>query len=149
MIVVVWFTLLLTMILMLISVVDIREQRIPDALNLALMLGGALFWYTNDFDYLVPQLGGAVFVALALWLIRYAHLRITGRIGLGLGDVKMGGAAAVWISPLSLPLFLFISSFCGLVFALTKGDAVAQKRIAFGPFLGLGLMSSWLMENLP
>jgi leader peptidase (prepilin peptidase) / N-methyltransferase len=144
-----WFTFFLTIVLICISLIDIRQHRIPDLSNLALGLGGGLFWYFTDFEMLVPQLVSGVAVAATLWVIRRVHMQLTGRVGLGLGDVKMGGAAAVWINPLSLPLFLFVSSVTGLVFALCKGGTTYQERIAFGPFLALGLMSSWLMENMP
>jgi leader peptidase (prepilin peptidase) / N-methyltransferase len=149
MISVAWFSLLLAAILILISLIDIRQHRIPDLSNVALGLGGILFWCITDIEKLVPQLATGAAVAVGLWIIRRVHSQLTGRIGLGLGDVKMGGAAAVWINPLLLPMFLFVSSLTGLVFALAKGRVAYQERVAFGPFLAIGLMSSWLVENMP
>jgi leader peptidase (prepilin peptidase) / N-methyltransferase len=146
--IVTWFTLFLLAVLITASFIDIREQRIPNISNAVLALGGVIFWYVTDFQRLLPQLASGAAFGLALWLIRQVHVQMTGRVGLGLGDVKMGGAAAIWISPLSLPMFLFISSLTGLAFALIKGGVAFKERIAFGPFLAIGFMSSWLVENM-
>lgn len=143
------FTLLLITILVFIGIVDMLEQRIPDMLNFVLLLGGAMYWYLRDVETFAFQMVSALLVLSCLWFTRRIHMWITGRVGLGLGDVKMGGAAAVWISPLSLPLFLFIASLTGLIYAVVKHGPGAQQRIAFGPFLGLGLFSCWLMETIP
>jgi leader peptidase (prepilin peptidase) / N-methyltransferase len=145
----VFFTILLGALLIMISVIDIRQLRIPDGLNLFLFGSGISYWAVHSLEALPYQIANAAVVAGLLWLLRYGYARYSGRIGLGLGDVKMMGAAAVWISPLSVPMLIFIASFCGLVFALGRGNHKAGARIPFGPFLAVGLISTWFMENLP
>jgi leader peptidase (prepilin peptidase) / N-methyltransferase len=142
------FTAVLAGLLSAISVIDIRTLRIPNGLNAMLLISGALFWFAQRPETLPYQIANGVVVATLLWLVRFGHARFSGRIGLGLGDVKMMGAGAVWISPLSVPLLVFIASFFGLVYAFVKGNRGGDMRIPFGPFLALGLMSTWLMENL-
>ena len=63
---------------------------------------------------------------------------ITGRIGLGLGDVKMLAAAACWIDPLLLPVLLFIASATALLFV---GGQVVAARMARGARL-----CNWLLR---
>ena len=71
--------------------------------------------------------------------------------GLGLGDVKMAGAAALWFSPWNLPLFLFVACASALgyiaVRALAKGRLDRAERVAFGPFLGVGLWVTFILER--
>lgn len=143
------FTAVLIGLLSVISVIDIRTLRIPDSLNALLLGSGVLFWALQSPESLPYQIASGVVVATVLWLLRFGYARFSGRIGLGLGDVKMIGAGAVWISPFSVPMLVFIASFGGLVYAAVNGNSGGDGKIPFGPFLALGLMSTWLMENLP
>jgi leader peptidase (prepilin peptidase) / N-methyltransferase len=140
------FTIFLTGVLIKISVTDVKEMRIPDSLNLILLFSGIVFWATHNAEQLPYQIANGAIVGILIWLVRFGYFRLTKRIGLGLGDVKMMGAGAIWISPFSVPILIFIASFSGLVFAIIKGRV--GERIPFGPFLALGVIASWLMENV-
>jgi leader peptidase (prepilin peptidase) / N-methyltransferase len=142
------FTLVLAGLLIAISIIDIQQLRIPDGLNALLFGSGVLYWAVHSPENLPYQIASGAVVAALLWLLRYGYAHFSGRIGLGLGDVKMMGAAAIWISPLSVSMLIFIASFCGLVFAICRGNHPTDARIPFGPFLAVGLISTWLMENL-
>jgi leader peptidase (prepilin peptidase) / N-methyltransferase len=141
------FTALLLSLLVAISYVDYRELRIPDWLSASLLAGGITFWLMTARDSLPTQILSGTVLASALWLIRLAHSRIAGRIGLGLGDVKMAGAGALWISPVLLPLFVFLASASGLVYALLITRQDERGRLPFAPFLAIGLFSCWTMER--
>ena len=121
-------------------------MRIPDALNVILLAGGIGFGVFGPVNSLAAQAVSALALAAALWAIRYGHSRMSGVIGLGLGDVKMAGAGALWISPLSVPLFLFVSSASGLLFILLRGAGTGREKLPFAPFLSLGLLSCWIAE---
>jgi leader peptidase (prepilin peptidase) / N-methyltransferase len=140
------FTVLLILTLGAISVVDMKEMRIPDMLNGMLLAGGISFWILRSSSDLGLQAFSALALASALWLIRYGHSKVSGEIGLGLGDVKMAGAGAVWISPLSLPMFLFVASASGLAYAVLRRAGDRQERMPFAPFLSFGLLSCWIAE---
>lgn len=134
-----------------ISVVDFRRLMIPNELNLALALIGLGFQVTTQPDGFLLQVLFAAGALLTIWLIRHGHFVMTGRIGLGLGDVKMLGAAACWISPLMLPTLLFIASASALLFlggqVVMAGPAAAHARVPFGPFIALGLGCTWVLEQ--
>ncbi|QND63248.1 prepilin peptidase [Mesorhizobium loti] len=142
-------TIALVAILCAISIADFRRQIIPDALNLA--LAGIGLAYQMATDGLPVHILFAAATFAAAWAIRRGHFLMTGRIGLGLGDVKMLAAAACWISPLLLPVLLFIASASALLFVggqvVATGPAAAKARVAFGPFIAIGLGCSWALEQ--
>jgi len=144
-------TVALAAILAAISVADFRRQIIPDGLNLALAAIGLGYQGAAGADGLPLHLLFAAATFAAAWLLRRGHFLITGRIGLGLGDAKMLAAAACWIDPLLLPVLLFIASTTALLFVgghvVATGPAAARARIAFGPFIAIGLGSSWVLEQ--
>ena len=121
--------------------IDARTQRIPDALNLALGATGLAFVALADPTVLPAQVALAIALAALFWSVRAIHARLTGRIGLGLGDVKFAGAAGCWLAVDQVPLFLLASTGTALVFALPLALAGrARQRVPFGPFLCLGVI---------
>lgn len=143
--------LVLAAILAAITVVDFRRQVIPDPLNMALAVSGLGFQLVVQRDDAAMQLLIAALALAIFWALRRGHFLVTGRIGLGLGDVKMLGAAALWINPLLLPVLLFIASTAALLFVggqvVAAGPAAARMRVPFGPFIALGLDCSWMLEQ--
>jgi leader peptidase (prepilin peptidase)/N-methyltransferase len=145
------FAAVLLAILVAIAVVDFRDMIIPDPLNLALAAAGFAFAALDRHSFPVGQAAFAILVLSGFWLFRAGFHRIRGIAGLGLGDVKMAGAAAFWFSPWNLPLFLFATAISALVFVTSKSLATRRvdkhSRIPFGPFLGFGLFLTWALER--
>jgi len=143
--------LVLTAILVGIAVVDFGRRVIPDPLNVALAASGLGFQLAVRPDNAVTQVLVAASTLAVFWALRRGHSLLTGRIGLGLGDVKMLAAAALWINPLLLPVLLFIASAAALLFVggqvAASGPAAARSRVPFGPFIALGLGCSWALEQ--
>jgi prepilin signal peptidase PulO-like enzyme (type II secretory pathway) len=131
--------------------VDFRWFIIPDSINILILLAGLTFRLQQGSIETFEACAFALLVALLMWTIRQVHLKLTGRVGLGLGDVKLAGAAAVWFSPWMFPIFLFLASSLALVFLLVfnlaKKDVQTQK-IPFGPFLAGSLIVTWNLERL-
>ncbi|ODA93665.1 peptidase A24 [Mesorhizobium sp. SEMIA 3007] len=144
-------TIALAVVLAAISITDFRRQIIPDGLNLALAGIGLSYQLAADAERVPVQILFAAATFAAAWLLRRGHFLMTGRIGLGLGDVKMLAAASCWISPLLLPVLLFIASASALLFVggqvVATGPAAARARVAFGPFIAIGLGASWALEQ--
>jgi len=84
-----------------------------------------------------------------LWgVAQWFHWR-RGHAGLGGGDVKFAGAVGFWLGWQGLPIMLFIASLTALIPALfiayASGKICLRQKIAFGPFLCLGALLSWLL----
>ena len=145
------FGVALLAILGAIAWIDWRTFVIPDVLNLCLGLSGCLYRLALSPADLLLHAGAGAGVFALFWLVRRGHVAATGRIGLGLGDVKMAGAAAVWISPWHLPVLVFGASFSALAVLLTRelatGGGVVRERQPFGPFLALSLALTWSAEQ--
>jgi leader peptidase (prepilin peptidase)/N-methyltransferase len=145
------FAAALIAILAAIAVVDFRDLIIPDPLNLVLALTGFAYAALEQQSFPVGQVVFAVLMLAGFWLVRAGFHRFRGVAGLGLGDVKMAGAASFWFSPWNLPLFLFATAFSALVFVTSKSLATRHvdklARIPFGPFLGFGLFVTWALER--
>lgn len=135
----------LVAILIGVCIVDILEQRIPNFLNFALMAAGLVLpvlLKRHDFFWgLASVATGFAFLCAARWI--YAQLR--GRQGLGFGDVKFFAASGGWIGLQALPTMLLVATLTALVVALAiSGRLTAlDGRLPFGPFLSVGLLSTW------
>jgi leader peptidase (prepilin peptidase) / N-methyltransferase len=145
------FTLFLVFTLAVAAVNDLRRMRVPDRLNVAIAVGGAAYWQVANPDMLGTQILSGVAFGASIWLLREAHARLSGRIGLGLGDVKLAAAGAIWLNPVLLPLFLFAASLSGLAYAsaqtLVQGGSLRQTRIPFAPFLSGSILFCWVLEQ--
>jgi leader peptidase (prepilin peptidase) / N-methyltransferase len=145
------FGIVLTVILAAIVWIDFQKLIIPDALNFALAATGIAYQSVVSPELLWVQLAAGIAVLAVFWLIRRIHTAATGRIGLGLGDVKMAGASAIWLSPWNLPAFVFAASISALVLTVgrhfLRKDLSADTRQPFGPFLSAGLLLIWFCEQ--
>ncbi|WP_142181396.1 prepilin peptidase [Agrobacterium pusense] len=132
--------------------VDIHELRIPNTLNYIHAGLGVLNQFLFGVSHLAAALCGALATMLLLNLIRALHKRLRGRIGLGLGDVKLAGASALWLGPIGIPMYLFIASATALTFAITAAlfcrFDLRNTRIPFAPFLGLSLILVWMTDTI-
>jgi len=135
--------LLFAATLVTISFIDLDHRIIPDALSLPGVAAGwavSLFpWSVYWLDSLIGTLAGGG----SLYLVALVYKGITGREGMGGGDIKLLAMIGAWMGWRALPLMVLISSFTGavigLVFILSAGKEY-RFRIPFGPFLSLGAL---------
>jgi len=136
----------------LISYVDFRWYIIPDALNVSVFALGLIYSCGSGWWEGLQGCLFAAIVGIAVYTMRHVHMLLTGRVGLGMGDVKLSAAAAVWLSPWNFPIFLFIASSSALIFFIiaygVRGKALRSQKIPFGPFLALALVLTWNGERL-
>jgi len=126
------------------SLIDLRRGIIPNALNLALLAAGLAVAAWDDG---LRGLGLALAASAAAYplfrAVRAGHARLTGRIGLGLGDVKFIGAAAAWTGLSGLPVLILAASLAALaviaLLAAAGREIGRDTALRFGPFLALGL----------
>ena len=116
------------------AVLDAQHHWLPDALTLALAIGGLLFGgLASDASLLARVIGGAAGF-LALWFMGLSYRRIRGREGLGAGDPKLLGAIGLWTGWFALPPILLIAALGGLAVAIAQGRS-RLDRMPFGTLL--------------
>lgn len=131
---------LLTSILIVISVIDLYYQIIPDELNFFGMAAGF------GFSFFLPitwwdSLGGIALGFCLFFLVAYLYEKWTGREGLGGGDVKMLGMMGAWLGYQSILVIIIISSLLGSLFGVLSLLFLRKSlktAIPFGPFLAVG-----------
>lgn len=145
------FGVVLITILATMAVADFRTMLIPDELNIALAGLGLVYQFVLTKTLPVTAILFSVMMFASFWLIRTGYQHFRGATGLGLGDVKMAGGSAMWFSPWNLPIFLLAACFSALFFvvlsALRSGGLDRAAKIPFGPFLGIGLAVTWVLER--
>ena len=136
--------LIFTGALLVISFIDLQHQIIPDIISIPGILLGFLisvfFDHITWYDSLIGILGGGG----ALFLVAVIFEKVTGKEGMGGGDVKLLAMIGAWMGWKSLPFVVLASSFSGLI--LGGGSLLLARRglrstIPFGPFLALGALA--------
>lgn len=138
---------------------DVTELRIPNVLNAALFICGLVqlaFLATATGRSFVTMLGvglgSSILTASVFFLVREVHYRLRGKVGLGLGDVKMAGALAPWVHPANISLVILAACLGALIYVLfawrTAHFRSRSGSVPFGAFLGLGLVIIWVFERV-
>lgn len=129
-------------ILLALALLDSAQLWLPDRLTLPLMALGLLFGPAP-----LPQRAAAAALAgLVLWAVRALYLKLRGREGLGLGDVKLAAAIGAWLSPLLLAPLLLLAALLGLLAAaLRRLRGEAAGELPFGAALALAGWLLWLL----
>ena len=139
------------------TAIDLEQRLLPDAITLPGILLGLLF------ALLLPDLtfwasaAGALAGAALFAGIAWAYEKLTGRQGMGWGDVKLLAMIGAFLGVGSLPWVIFISAALGTLAGLLqvlvrRPEARGQWRtlsLPYGPFLALGALcylfgSVWL-----
>lgn len=116
------------------SVADAVSRRLPDLLSVIVaVLGGALTLQRGP-GALLTGLVAATTTAALLLAMRWMFATKTGDPKMGLGDVKLAMALALWTGA-ATPWVFVIAGLTGLV--QTRLNRTADGRIAFGPALAL------------
>ncbi|PZO87710.1 MAG: prepilin peptidase [Micavibrio aeruginosavorus] len=121
------------------SLIDLKHWILPDELNAALGITGIIFHVTTAYRFVDMEgmLAGAAIGAGLLLLIRFFANRHYGRDALGLGDVKLLGAAGLWLG------------FEGTINALTLGAfAGLLHGVAYAAFLSVKTRSPFTIREL-
>ncbi|OIN86302.1 MAG: hypothetical protein AUJ12_06595 [Alphaproteobacteria bacterium CG1_02_46_17] len=99
------------------SVIDFRTWILPDWLNLILAILGITFHASTSFFFMPPSglFYGAAVGAGILYLIRMGGNYYYKQDTLGLGDVKLLGAAGLWLGVEGVVMAMTVGAFAGLI----------------------------------
>ena len=135
--------------LTIVSFIDIEFKIIPDVISISgiiigLVVAALMSWIAHDWPVTVKQsLAGAFFGGGLLWGVAIFYEKLTGREGIGFGDVKLLAmfGANTGVSGVLTSLFFgsLLGSIFGLALILFKGKT-RRTPIPFGPYLCLGLL---------
>ncbi len=127
--------------LVVISIIDLYHQIIPDVISLPGILAGiGASFLIEDLSWTASLLG-AVAGGGSLFLVGRAYAATMKREGIGDGDIKLLAMIGAWMGWSALPLVVLISSLVGALVGgafLVMSGQDARTRIPFGPFLSLG-----------
>ena len=122
------------------SLIDADHQLLPDVLVMPLLWLGLI---VNGFGLLttLPEaLWGAVIGYMSLWSVFWLFKLVTGKDGMGHGDVKLLALLGAWGGWQILPMTLLMSSLVGVVVGLILmrlRKSHASAPMPFGPYLAI------------
>jgi leader peptidase (prepilin peptidase) / N-methyltransferase len=140
-------------LLVAITFIDLEHRIIPDVLSLGgLVLGLVTAWFVPGLG-LVQALAGAAIGFSVFYGLAWAYQALTGRSGLGGGDIKLLAMLGSFVGPQGVLGTIFVSSVAGSVIGVAWAKLTRQKEmmtaaIPFGPFLVLGGLWYYLVGDL-
>jgi len=132
--------LLLTWALVVLSMIDVDHQLLPDSITLPFMWLGLTLSLFPVFADMQSSLIGAIAGYLSLWSIYQLFKLLTGKEGMGFGDFKLLALLGAWMGWQALPMIVLLSSAVGAILGIgmiaIQGRDRAQP-IPFGPYLAI------------
>jgi leader peptidase (prepilin peptidase)/N-methyltransferase len=127
--------------LVVITFIDLEHQIIPDEISLSGIVIGFVFSFFLPWQTWLNSLLGILLGGGSLLLIAYGYQWLTGKEGMGGGDIKLLAMMGAFLGWKSIPFIVFSSSLVGSVIGITimliqKKDS--KLAIPFGPYLAFG-----------
>jgi leader peptidase (prepilin peptidase)/N-methyltransferase len=124
--------------LVVITFIDLEHQIIPDEISLSGIVIGFVFSFFLQGHSWLNSLLGILLGGGSLLLVAYGYQWLTGKDGMGGGDIKLLAMMGAFLGWKSIPFIIFASSLIGSVIGITimliqKKDS--KLAIPFGPYL--------------
>lgn len=139
-------------LLIALSVIDLKVRLLPNILVLPFAVLGVVFHISTSWqylDYTQMLLGGLAGFGI-LYAIRAIANHLYKMDALGLGDVKLMGAAGLWLGPEMVMMALSVGAFAGLLHGVAVALWIAYKtkskpqfsrlQIPAGPGFAVGII---------
>ncbi len=130
--------------LIVVTFIDLDHRIIPDVVSVPGIAIGFLLSFRGDpgpgpvSSAIGLLTGGGILLAVA-----WGYAALTGREGMGVGDVKLLGMIGAFLGWKAVPFTMLASSLSGSVVGLTlmwRTGSDSKIAIPFGPFLALGAL---------
>lgn len=140
------FSLAVVLLLLIISIIDIKKMELPDSLTFLLIVLGLVYhgFYTGRITESVIGMG---LYALPFSLIYGYVSEIIQKEALGFGDVKLAmgiGACLTYTSLEEAYLFFLFSFVIGAIYSIfllikikLKGEENVNREFPFAPFISM------------
>ena len=144
-------------LLFVLAVIDLKTRLLPNELVLGFATLGFIFHLTTLAQFISIQniFLGSVTGFAALYLVRAVANKVYNEDALGLGDVKLIGAAGVWVGPDNVMLAMAVGAMAALVhgffYAMYVSIKTKQKpdfarlQIPAGPGFAIGIIVAGLI----
>lgn len=136
--------LVFTWALLVISVIDLEHQLIPDDIVLPLLWLGLLCNYFGLFTDIHASVIGAMAGYLSLWSVYWLFKGMTGKEGMGYGDFKLLAMLGAWLGWQALVGIILMASLAGAligIILIVKKQQDKNTPYPFGPYLAI---AGWL-----
>jgi leader peptidase (prepilin peptidase)/N-methyltransferase len=150
-----WLGAGLALVMFAIAAFDAHRFMIPDTLNATGLAFGLLHAAASGEGSMMGALGGAALrggvLALMFLALRTFYLRLRGRQGIGLGDVKLAAVAGAWLGWIAMPIAIEIAALSALAVYATRHFILrrpvsATTRLPFGLFFAPAIWLGWLLQ---
>ncbi len=145
-------SILLGLALLYITVIDLEHFIIPDIISLPLIpIGIGTTWYLTSYNYALEHSIAAFIGVAVLYAIRWVYQKYREKEGLGLGDVKLAGAAGAWTGLAGLNQVILLACILALtfiIFAQLSGKIKIKgtTAIPFGTCLAPAIWMIWSLQ---
>ncbi len=132
--------LVFTWILIALTLIDLKEQLLPENITLPRLWLGILLSMFELFTDLKSSVIGAIAGYMILWSVFQLFKLLTKKEGMGFGDFKLLAALGAWTGYSFLPQIILVSSVVGSVSGISMlifGKTGKQQPIPFGPYLAV------------
>jgi len=139
----------LTYALLVVTVIDLKHQIIPDVVTIPGIVTGILI---NTFDNvgILKAILGLLIGGGSLFFVSWFYFLLTKREGMGGGDIKLMSMIGAWLGISSILPVILVASFsgavAGIIYLYLKGKE-KDFPIPFGPFLSFGAVFYILFEK--
>jgi leader peptidase (prepilin peptidase)/N-methyltransferase len=136
--------------------IDRRTFTIPDILTATLLALAFVHAAVKEPEAVTGAVAFAAMrgmtLALAFLAVRSAYRVVRKRDGIGLGDVKLAGAAGAWLDWSMLAVVVELATIAALGAYLLRQFVLGQpisvtSRLPFGMFFAPAIWICWLFEN--
>jgi leader peptidase (prepilin peptidase)/N-methyltransferase len=129
--------------LVVITFIDLDHQIIPDEISLPGIVVGFIFAFFLPWSGWLNSLLGILLGGGSLFLVAWGYEKLTGKEGMGGGDIKLLAMMGAFLGWRSILFIIFAASLVGSVIGVTA--MMIQKKdgklaIPFGPFLAFGAL---------
>lgn len=132
-----------------ITFIDLDHRIIPDELSLGGLAAGILLAFLPEGDWKGSLVGGLLGGGI-LYATAFLYEKITGREGMGGGDIKLIAMIGAFLGWKGALFSIFAGSLLGVaggVVAMRKGKEGLKTAIPFGPYLCVAaLLARFLAE---
>jgi leader peptidase (prepilin peptidase)/N-methyltransferase len=136
---------LLGLLLVAVTMVDLRERRIPNLVNVAIAALGLAHAVVRapSWHSLLAELGVAVLSAVLFGATAWFMRRLSRHASIGMGDLKFLTAASLWVGCDGSVMILLVACVCAVVATLLAAPWQGldmRRMLPFGPMLALAMV---------